>query len=77
MEVFDHQFTELFKQLGLPSDENAIQDFIESHRLDGNILLKDAPFWSTAQAQFLKDGILQDASWAEVIDRLNLAIRAP
>jgi hypothetical protein len=33
--------------------------------------LSEAAFWTTAQAEFLREGTLVDADWAEVIDALN------
>ena len=73
-----HRFAELFAQLGLPSDEAGIRQFIDSHTpLAANIVLSDAPFWTAAQAAFLKEEILEDADWAELVDQLNLALRQP
>lgn len=31
-------------------------------------------FWSKSQARFLRDEILADADWAEVVDELNLRL---
>ena len=73
-----HRFSELFAQLGLPADEQSIQAFIATHSpLPDTILLADAPFWTPAQAALLRDEVLEDADWAEVVDQLNLALRAP
>jgi hypothetical protein len=35
------------------------------------VLLSEAPFWTISQASFLREEILNDADWAEVIDQLN------
>ncbi|MCB5185769.1 DUF2789 domain-containing protein [Methylobacillus gramineus] len=71
-----HHFSELFAQLGLPSDDQGIRDFLTSHSpLAHDIPLPDAPFWNAAQAAFLREGLLQDADWAEMIDQLNIALR--
>lgn len=71
-----HRFTELFLQLGLPSDVDGIKHFLENHSpLDPSIRLENAPFWTQAQSTLLRDEILQDANWAEVIDQLNAALR--
>lgn len=71
-----HRFTELFLQLGLPSDVDGIKHFLENHSpLDPSIRLENAPFWTQAQSNLLRDEILQDADWAEVIDQLNAALR--
>lgn len=76
MQPFHHRFTELFRQLGLPSDIESIQAFLAQHRpLDPAIRLENAAFWSHAQSALLRDELLRDADWAEVIDQLNLALR--
>lgn len=73
-----HRFSELFAQLGLYTDAASIAAFIQRHApLDPAIRLEDAPFWTPAQAALLRDEILGDADWAEVVDQLNLALRAP
>lgn len=72
-----HHFTELFAQLGLPTDHPGIDQFLTAHRpLVKGMALADAPFWSPAQAAFLREKILEDADWAEVVDQLNVALRA-
>ena len=77
MESSIHTLNNLFAQLGLPSDDSAIEDFIKTHQhLAGDLTLSEAPFWSTAQAAFLRGEILKDADWAEVIDQLNVRLHA-
>lgn len=72
-----HHFLELFAQLGLPSDEQGVRRFIADHTpLAEDIALADAPFWTPAQAAFLREEILKDADWAELIDQLNVALRS-
>ena len=76
MELSNHPFTELFDQLGLPSDSDSIVSFIDAHRpLPAGADLWDAGFWSTAQAQFLREALKADADWAPVVDQLNLALK--
>ena len=71
-----HRFSDLFAQLGLPADEQAIRQFIASHGpLRADILLADASFWTASQAAFLKEEKLEDADWAELVDQLDLALR--
>ena len=73
-----HRFSELFAQLGLPSDVASIRTFIELHSpLDNATRLEDAACWNAAQAKLLGELIAQDADWAEVADQLNAALRAP
>lgn len=73
-----HRFGELFAQLGLPSDEPGIARFLSTHTpLAGEIKLPDAPFWTPAQAAFLREALLQDSDWAELVDQLSEALRGP
>lgn len=72
MNSSQHTMSNLFAQLGLPADPSAIEDFIARHRpLDSAVALYRAPFWSSAQRDFLKEEIIEDADWAGVIDELN------
>lgn len=67
-----HDMGNLFAQLGEPSDDAAIDRFIAAHTpLPGSVLLHEAAFWTSAQAAFLREAILDDADWAEVADALN------
>jgi len=76
MEISHHHFSELFAQLGLSDDPKSIAEFLAQHRpLAGEVRLPDAPFWSTAQAAFLKEALLQDSDWAELADQLSEALR--
>lgn len=71
-----HSLAALFKQLGLPNEPRDIEAFVSSHGpLKANIALADAFFWTPAQAAFLREEILEDADWAEVVDQLNLMLR--
>lgn len=70
-----HHFSELFAQLGLPSDDAGIRAFIEQHRpLPPSTLLSEAAFWTPAQAALLREQKQQDADWAEIVDQLNVAL---
>ncbi len=71
-------FHDLFAQLGLPSDAAGIAQFLALHApLPGPVALPDAPFWSPAQAAFLRDALQQDSDWAELADQLSQALRHP
>lgn len=73
-----HHFKDLFAQLGLPTDELGIEHFIASHApLPDNLRLAEAPFWKPAQATFLREAILQDSDWVELVDQLSIALRKP
>lgn len=75
MDASFHRFSDLFAQLGLPSDEMGIRAFLKAHAtLPPQVRLADAPFWTPAQATMLREELLEDADWAEVIDQLNLAL---
>ena len=76
MEFSFHDFTKLFAQLGLPNDPESIQSFLrENSPLASEVRLEDAKFWTASQAALLKDEIVDDADWAQVIDRLNVVLR--
>ena len=66
----------LFQQLGLEHAPASIETFINRHSpLPDTCRLADAPFWDKAQADFLRQQLLADADWAEVVDQLNLMLR--
>lgn len=72
-----HQFSDLFAQLGLPSNKTDILAFIAKHSpLQQDINLWEAPFWTPSQAAMLRDELDEDADWAHAVDQLNLALRA-
>jgi len=76
MEPFSHRLSELFAQLGLASDEKSIAAFIARHApLDPALRIEDAPFWTPAQAAWLREELQDDADWTELIDQLSLALR--
>lgn len=66
----------LFAQLGLPDDDESIERFVASNApLAGEVVLSDAPFWTSVQAAFLRGEIIQDAEWAPVVDTLDAMLR--
>lgn len=71
-----HRFTDLFAQLGLASEPDAIEQFLHKHApLAAELRLSEAPFWTPAQAALLRESLRADADWAEVVDQLNAALR--
>lgn len=77
METPNHRFSDLFAQLGLPCDVDGIARFLAAHApLADGVRLADAPFWTLAQATFLREALLQDSDWADPIDHLSQALRA-
>lgn len=76
MESPVHSLPSLFRQLGLAADPAGIEAFVSTHSpLRSSMPLADAFFWTPAQAAFLREEILEDADWAEVIDQLSLMLR--
>ena len=61
----------LFEQMGMDSDDAAVEQFIQENQLPQSLELSDAPFWSDSQRKFLKDEYRADEGWIEIIDELN------
>ena len=40
-----------------------------------HIDLPEAPFWTPAQAAFLRESLLQDTDWSQQVDQLSQALR--
>lgn len=77
MEAQLHSMSDLFSQLGLPAGAGEIERFIAAHSpLPATVRLADAPFWSPTQAAFLRESLLVDADWSDVIDTLNEELHA-
>lgn len=74
MDTSMHTMENLFLQLGLDNSEHAITEFINRHRLAKETPLQQASFWSTSQAQFIKECLELDSDWAEVVDQLNVQL---
>lgn len=71
-----HILCDLFSQLGLPGDSQSIEDFIKAHRpLPDDVPVSEAPFWSKAQRDLLKQAYIQDADWVPLVDQLNVRLR--
>ncbi|PJG60543.1 DUF2789 family protein [Aeromonas cavernicola] len=75
MEPLIHDLSALFTQLGLANDELSLHRFVHDHRLDNETLLPEAPFWSEAQACFLRDALWHDSHWCQAIDQLDVLLR--
>ncbi|GAA0365552.1 DUF2789 domain-containing protein [Bowmanella denitrificans] len=76
MNINSPSINDLFNQLGLASDEGAINRFIDRHKgLDSRVKLEQAPFWNSSQSSFIQHALTDDAEWAEVIDQLNNRLR--
>lgn len=78
MDTGQKNLSTLFEQLGLPHDRGAIDSFVAAHRpLDANTTIWEAPFWTAAQASFLKEVWEADADWVEAVDELNTLLHQP
>jgi len=78
MESPIHRFHDLFAQLGLPNQPHEIRQFLTEHcPVAPDIELPNAPFWTPAQASFLREALEQDSDWSELADQLNEALRSP
>lgn len=76
MDQLVHRFHDLFAQLGLPNDAAGIAQFLSTHRpLSADTALINAPFWTEAQREFLRDELAEDADWSGTIDALDAALR--
>jgi hypothetical protein len=65
------RMTNLFRQLGLDSNEQAIAEFIQTHQLGVDVAIADAPFWNDAQRQFLAEQLKVDGHWSNTVDQLS------
>jgi hypothetical protein len=75
MELGIHTMSDLFEQLGLPSDEESMTTFIATHRTTAvNFTLPDVAIWTPAQAKFLREAIAADADWAIPAEQLSQAL---
>jgi hypothetical protein len=63
---------DLFKQLGLASDQAAIDSFIAQHSgVCTHCGLPDAPIWTDIQRSFLHDAVAQDSEWSMISETLT------
>lgn len=70
-----HTLSDLFDQIGLPSTEADISEFVRQHGpLDDDCHLTQADFWSESQAAFLREQWRADGDWALVVDELNVLL---
>lgn len=76
MNASDHTMENLFQQLGLQSSPQAIDEFIEGHRVNSYRALAEASFWTPAQAEFIRECWQADSDWAGVVDQLDARLRA-
>ncbi|MDF1831542.1 MAG: DUF2789 domain-containing protein [Porticoccaceae bacterium] len=76
MDLSAHTLATLFEQLGLPSTESAINEFIDQHSpLDPQLRLEEASFWNPGQRSFLMEAQAEDSDWTEMVDHLDAFLR--
>jgi len=76
MDSVYYSMCNLFKQLGLPSEPEEIDDFIAQHKaLSDGIPIEQAPFWNDSQSHFLRSAIDEDSEWCEAVDQLDARLR--
>ena len=75
MDTDFHHLCDLFRQLGLPDAPDEVENFIARHGpLPPETTLCDAPFWTPAQAQLLRQQHAADADWSGAVDALALRL---
>lgn len=76
MDTSPHTLSALFDQLGLPSSELAIAQFIDQHSpLDPALSLVEASFWNPGQRAFLIEALADDSDWTELVEHLDADLR--
>jgi len=66
----------LFAQLGMDDSDAAVDHFIRANGpLPATLHIEEAPCWTPAQAKMLKESIMVDADWCEVVDQLDALLR--
>jgi hypothetical protein len=71
-----YHFSELFAQLGLPSEPGEVIHFLTTHRsMSTGFRLPDAPYWTPSQASFLRESLMQDSDCSDVVDQLSGALQ--
>ena len=76
MDTTQVSMNQLFAQLGLPDDDEAICAFIRANRpLPMSVPLPDASFWTPAQAALIRQKLSDDGEWAVVVDTLSAQLR--
>lgn len=71
-----HVLSPLFKQLGLPADNESIDAFIQKNRpIPAHACLEDLPVWNGSQSQFLREERQLDANWSLMIDSLSALLQ--
>ena len=75
MDTTSHTLQCLFEQLGLSSNDVAIDNFVQNNHLPKEVPLDHAACWNAGQAQFIRESLDQDSDWSEVVDQLDAMLR--
>ncbi|GGQ01128.1 DUF2789 domain-containing protein [Shewanella ulleungensis] len=75
MDTTENDLSHLFQQLGLAHSQQDINEFVSQNKLAAHTLLIDAPCWNPSQRAFIKEALMEDAQWSEVIDQLDVMMR--
>ncbi|GGB62284.1 DUF2789 domain-containing protein [Shewanella inventionis] len=76
MDTTENDLGHLFKQLGLGYTQQEIDSFVSRNKVNKDTLLIDADCWNHSQRAFLKEALNEDAQWSEIIDQLDVMMRA-
>jgi hypothetical protein len=66
-----YDFKTFFDQLGLPSDEQSIIQFLDTHHLPDGVPIHKASFWTPSQSSFICQALANDGDWAIVVDQIS------
>ena len=66
-----HNMEALFNQLGLASDQQSIDQFVEKHHLKRFEHIEEASFWNSDQTAFIQKALTENSEWAELLDSLD------
>lgn len=76
MDAFSHNLNSLFEQLGIPSTDDEIMNFLlNNNKVPSHIQIHQAKFWSPAQAEFIRTALAENSSWSGVIGSLDTLLR--
>ncbi|GHE79042.1 DUF2789 family protein [Thalassotalea profundi] len=76
MDRSKHTMACLFAQLGISSQPEDIEKFVNLHRgIPSSTPLYKADIWNKSQANFLQEAITEDSDWSDVVDSLDIRLR--
>ncbi|NTS77692.1 DUF2789 family protein [Catenovulum sp. SM1970] len=71
METKIYEIVDLFAQLGLEDNPNAINQSQSNYHGKDKHLLEEAEFWTQAQTHFITEALSSNADCTQAIDRLK------